>query len=57
MQHQAAQDVVGEGPLGTHALELAAVLWVCLDAQAGREHELADRDAEAGEEGVEGLMR
>ena len=40
----------------THAPELGLVVRVGLDAQAGREDELGDRGAEAGEEGVEGLV-
>ena len=40
----------------TDAPKLRFVLRVRLDAQAGRQHELADRGAEAGEEGVEGLF-
>lgn len=39
----------------TDAPKLPFVLRVRLDAQAGRQHELGDRGAEAGEEGVEGL--
>ncbi len=38
-----------------HGLELGPILHIRLDAQTGREDELADRGAEAGEEGVEGL--
>lgn len=41
----------------TDALELGLILQVGLDAQTSREDELADRGAEAGEEGVEGLSR
>ncbi len=40
----------------TDAPELQLVLRIRLDAQTGREHELPDRGAEAGEEGVEGLQ-
>lgn len=39
----------------TDALKLRLVLGVRLDAEAGRQDELADRGAEAGQEGVEGL--
>ena len=39
----------------TDGPKLGLVLRVRLDAQTGREDELADRGAEAGEEGVEGL--
>ena len=39
----------------TDALKLLFVLGIRLDPQTGREHELPDRGAEAGEEGVEGL--
>lgn len=42
-------------PLMANALELILVLRIGLDAQRGREDELADGGAEAGEEGVEGL--
>ena len=42
-------------PLMTNAPKLALILRIRLDPQAGREHELPDRGAEAGEEGVEGL--
>lgn len=42
-------------PLCRNPLEILLVLRVRLDAQAGREHELAHRRAEAGQEGVEGL--
>ena len=42
-------------PLMTDAPKLPFVLRVRLDAQAGRQHELGDRGAEAGEEGVERL--
>ena len=42
-------------PLMTDGSKLGFVFRVRLDAQAGREDELADRGAEAGEEGVEGL--
>ena len=37
------------------APEFGLVRRVRLDPQAGREHELPDRRAEAGQEGVEGL--
>ena len=40
----------------TDGPKLPFVLRVRLDAQAGREDELAHRGAEAGEEGVEGLF-
>ena len=40
----------------TDGPKLGFVLRVRLDAQTGREDELADRGAEAGEEGVEGLF-
>ena len=43
-------------PLMTDGPKLGLVLRVRLDAQTGREDELADRGAEAGEEGVEGLF-
>ena len=43
-------------PLMTDAPKLPLVLRVRLDPEAGREDELAHRGAEAGEEGVEGLM-
>ena len=43
-------------PLMTNALKLLFVLRIRLDPQTGREHELPDRGAEAGEEGVEGLV-
>ena len=39
----------------TNALKLGLVLRIRLDAQTGREDELAYCCAEAGEEGVEGL--
>ena len=39
----------------TDGPKLGFVLRVRLDAQTGREDELAHRGAEAGEEGVEGL--
>lgn len=39
-----------------HTPKLLLILRVRLDAQAGREDELADGGAEAGEEGVEGLV-
>ena len=42
-------------PLMTDAPKLPFVQRVRLDAQAGRQHELGDRGAEAGEEGVERL--
>ena len=38
-----------------HTLKLLLIRRVTLDAQRGREHELPDRGAEAGEEGVERL--
>ena len=38
-----------------HGLELGPILHIRLDAQTGREDELADRGAEAGEEGVKAL--
>jgi len=44
-------------PFLRHRLKLRLVLRVRLDPQRGREHELADCGAEAGEEGVEGLLR
>lgn len=53
--HTAQKKKKKSSPLMTDALELLLVLRVRLDAQTGREHELADRGAEAGEEGVEGL--
>lgn len=56
MQQQAPEHKVRKRPLMTDALELLLVLRVRLDAQTGREHELADRGAEAGEEGVEGIV-
>ena len=40
----------------TDTAKLAFILGVRLDAQRGREDELADGGAEAGEEGVEGLL-
>lgn len=40
----------------TNAAKLEPVLRVRLDAQTGREDELADGGAEAGEEGVKGLF-
>ena len=43
-------------PLMRNPLEVLLVLGIRLDAQAGCEHELPDRRAEAGEEGVEGLL-
>lgn len=55
MQHQAPHDEIRKRPLLADAFELARVLRIRLDAQARREHELADCDAEAGEEGVERL--
>lgn len=42
-------------PFLRHRLKLRLVLRVRLYPQGGREDELADRSAEAGEEGVEGL--
>lgn len=39
-----------------NALKLLFIRRVTLDAQRGREHELPNRGAEAGEEGVEGLF-
>ena len=42
-------------PFLAHALELAFVFGVGLDAEGGREDELTDCGAEAGEEGVERL--
>jgi hypothetical protein len=36
--------------------ELGFIFGVRLDAQRGREHELADSSRETGEEGVEGLL-
>ena len=42
-------------PLMTNTLELRFVFRIRLDAQTGREDELAYCCAEAGEEGVEGL--
>ena len=43
-------------PLLTNTPKLRLVVRITLDAQAGREDELADCGAEAGEEGVEGLF-
>lgn len=43
-------------PLVADGLEFILVLRVGLDAQAGGQDELADGGAEAGEEGVEGLV-
>ena len=43
-------------PLMTDGPKLPFILRVRLDAQTGREDELAHRGAEAGEEGVEGLL-
>lgn len=43
-------------PLVRDAAKVALVLRVGLDAQAGREDELADGGGEAGQEGVEGLL-
>lgn len=43
-------------PLVADGLEFIFVFWVGLDAQAGRQDELTDGGAEAGEEGVEGLV-
>ena len=40
-----------------HTRKLSLVLRVTLDPQRGREHELPNRSAEAGEEGVERLPR
>ena len=39
----------------TNTLKLGFILRIRLDAQTGREDELAHCGAEAGEEGVEGL--
>jgi hypothetical protein len=55
VQQQRPEDKVGKGALVRDALELGLVLGVRLHAQAGREHELADGGAEAGQEGVERL--
>ena len=43
-------------PLMTDGPKFPFILRVRLDAQTGREDELAHRGAEAGEEGVEGLL-
>lgn len=56
VQYQAPEHKIRKRPLMTNARELGLVLRVRLDAQAGREHELADRGAEAGEEGIEGII-
>ena len=42
-------------PLMTDALKLLLVLRIRLDPQTGRENELSNRGAEAGEEGIERL--
>ena len=55
VQYQAAQHVVRERPLLTYRREVPCVGGVGLDAQGRREDELADRRAEAGEEGIERL--
>ena len=63
--HDAARNKSGEkagrqagrnSPLMTDGPKLPFILRVRLDAQTGREDELAHRGAEAGEEGVEGLV-
>ena len=56
MQNQTPKHIVCKRPLVAERLaELALVGRVRLDAQRGREHELADCGGEAGEEGVEWL--
>ena len=47
----------GNIPLVRDALELGLILGIRLQAQTGREDELADGGAEAAQEGVEGLVR
>ena len=58
MAHAPKKKVVGEGnsPLRTDTPEFRLIFWICLDAQAGCQDELADGGAKAGEEGVEGLV-
>ena len=55
MQDQASQHVVRECPLLADRGEFVRIGRVGLDAQGCREHELAHRRAEAGEERIEGL--
>ena len=57
VQYQASQHEIRKRTLLASTFELLLVLRVGLDPQAGREHELSDRRAEAGEEGVEGLSQ
>jgi hypothetical protein len=55
MQQQRPKHKIRKRPLMRNALKLALVLRIRLNAQRGREYELADGCAEAGEEGVEWL--
>jgi len=56
MQDQTSKHIVRKCPLIAKRLaELGFVSRVRLNAQRGREHELADCGREAGEEGVEWL--
>ena len=43
-------------PLRADTLELALVVWICLNSQTGCEYKLTDGGAEAGQERVEGLL-
>lgn len=56
MQQQAPKHKIRKRPLMRDALETSLVLGVGLDAERRRKHELADAGAEAGKEGVEGLL-
>jgi hypothetical protein len=56
VQQQAPKHKVRKRPLVRDALETSLVLGVGLDAEGRREDELADAGAEAGKEGVEGLL-
>ena len=53
---QAGRQGEANSPLMTDGPKLPFILRVRLDAQTGREDELAHRGAEAGEEGVERLL-
>lgn len=55
MQHQRAEQKVGEWSLAADARKLLGVLFCGLDSQSGSEYKLAHSAGKATKKGIEGL--